>query len=698
LLLAALSPAIPADAIGDEVTVAFFNPASARWQVDGLSDFYYGIGSDVPMACDWDGDGTETVGLYRGSSGFLYLRNTNNTGFADLDIYYGMREDKPICGDWDGDGVDTIGIFRPSEARFYLRNSNTLGFADVDFRFGWLEGIPLAGDWDGDGVDTVGVWRPADGRLLLATGAGPDIAHSTNIGARADRPVAADWDGDGRDTVALFEPATGVLKISDVGDDPGTVRLLPSDWLPVAARFGGNEQSPFRPGDPFAGSGEPPPGSVSVWPGEDIQAVVDDHPSGTTFYIRSGLHRLQQIQPKNGQTFIGEDGAIMSGARILNSWQQDGPYWYASGQTQAGKVHGPCQAAEPRCNHPEDLFVNGTRYRHVASKSEVGAGSWHFDYGGDRIYVGFDPAGNEIETSVAAYAFRGSADRVTIRNLVVEQYANPAQHGAIDTRRHNGDSGGSDWLIEGNTVRKNHGVGIKVSDGAAVVDNNVIYNGQLGISAVGAGALFEGNHVAWNGHLGYSPSWERGGSKFAGTTDLIVRANHVHDNVGPGLWSDVGAFGTLFEDNRVEDNSRMGIFYEISYRATIRNNHIEGNGFSHSAWLWGGGIVVANSPDVEVYGNTLVGNADGIAGIHQNRDSGPADYGPHELRNLSVHHNHVTMTDGRTGVAQDVGDKSIFTSKGNLFVDNTFVTDGGRRFEWDNRQLTYAGFTAYGQS
>ena len=67
-----------------------------------------------------------------------------------------------------------------------------------------------------------------------------------------------------------------------------------------------------------------------------------------------------------------------------------------------------------------------------------------------------------------------------------------------------------------------------------------------------------------------------------------------------------------------------GIFYEISQDATIRNNALYRNGFAASGWYWDGGITVASSSNVEVYGNRLSGNYNGITGTQQDRpDSTP---------------------------------------------------------------------------
>lgn len=133
--------------------------------------FDYGNYQDVPIVGDWNGDGIDTVGVYRpapagGQEGTFLLRNSNTAGPPDITIDYGGFGDQPAVGDWNGDGVDTIGVYRPAgspgqEATWLLRNSNTPGQPEITFRYGGYGEIPLEGDWDGNGTDTIGIWRPA---------------------------------------------------------------------------------------------------------------------------------------------------------------------------------------------------------------------------------------------------------------------------------------------------------------------------------------------------------------------------------------------------------------------------------------------------------------------------------------------------------------------------------------------------------
>ncbi|HZF67024.1 MAG TPA: right-handed parallel beta-helix repeat-containing protein, partial [Gemmatirosa sp.] len=441
---------------------------------------------------------------------------------------------------------------------------------------------------------------------------------------------------------------------------------------------------------PPAPAPTPTPSGTAILPGESIQAKVDAAPAGTQFVLKPGVHRLQSVTPKDGNAFVGEPGAVLAGARLLTAFTREGAYWVAGGQTQESAPHGSCWAAYPRCNRAHDLFRDDVPLRHVASLAELGPGRWYFDYAADKIYLADDPAGHTVEASVTAQAFAGPASNVTVRGLVVEKYANPAQAGAIDAGR------GAGWVVRDTEVRLTHGTGIRIGTRAQVVGNNVHDNGQLGVGGVGDNALVENNTIAYNNRAGYDAGWEGGGTKFASTHDLVVRGNFVHHNQGPGLWTDIDNMRTLYEGNRVEDNRESGIFHEISYDAVIRNNVVRRNGFGFSGWLYGAGILVSSSSNVEVVGNTVEDNAHGITGIDQQRGTGR--YGPWILLNLLVHQNTVRV--GATGKAAGVaGDLALFTAARNIRYRANRYQLGANPwpFEWDSRGLLEAGWRAAGQ-
>ncbi|MFL5496392.1 MAG: right-handed parallel beta-helix repeat-containing protein [Gemmatimonadales bacterium] len=444
----------------------------------------------------------------------------------------------------------------------------------------------------------------------------------------------------------------------------------------------------------------------SIAPGGRIQDSVAKYPSGTTFILKAGVHRLEEVTPKSGMSFLGEPGTVLSGARLLTTFTQRGAYWVATGQTQQGQRTSTttaggkpiCLPRIPRCTYPEELFNDDVRQREVASLGQVTSGTWFFDYDADEIYLGSNPGGHTVETSVTPRAFRSTSGNVTINGLVIEKYATPFTSGTVQ-------ADGSNWLIENNEVRYNHGIGIETGAGTVARTNHVHHNLQMGMGGAGNGAVVEDNEIAYSNNpqvIGYG--WAAGGTKWHNTQNLTLRGNFVHHNKGPGLWTDIDNIYTLIEHNRVENNSRFGIYREVSYDAVIRYNTASSNGFTlpDTEPVRGGGIAIRSSSNIEIYSNTLAGNKAGID-INQNVTRAGA-YGPYGVVNLYVHDNTVTMPKGLSGLTVGDGDPAFFTSKNNRFVHNTYnLGTQTRPFWWWNaatsRQdsLTIAQWQAAGQ-
>ncbi len=191
------------------------------------NEFFYGNPGDVPFMGDWDCDGIATPGLYRRSDGYVYLRNANSQGVADVEFFFGNPGDLPLVGDFDGDGCDTVSIFRAAEHRVYIidrlgSGSQGLGSADRSFTFGDPGDVPFVGDFDGDGRDDVGLHRVSTGRVYLRLEQADGPADIEFVyGDPGDTVVAADWNGDGTDTVAVFRPSDGNWYIS-LANRPGS--------------------------------------------------------------------------------------------------------------------------------------------------------------------------------------------------------------------------------------------------------------------------------------------------------------------------------------------------------------------------------------------------------------------------------------------------------------------------------------------
>ena len=219
--------------------VSVYRPSNATFYLKkanetGFADaaITYGIPGDLPITGDWDGDGIDTIGVYR--DGVFYLRNSNTSGYADVVVPFGIQGDVPVAGDWDGDGIDTIGVYRGGV--FYLRNSNTSGFADLAFAYGLPGDVPIAGDWTGKGSDSVGLFRPSEANFYLKNTNASGYADAIAFFAPGDHwPVVGDWYQSGSDYLGLYRDGWFEL---ESWYHQHRIEFGAAEDLPIAGRWG----------------------------------------------------------------------------------------------------------------------------------------------------------------------------------------------------------------------------------------------------------------------------------------------------------------------------------------------------------------------------------------------------------------------------------------------------------------------------
>lgn len=213
---------------------------------------------DVPVVGDWNGDGIDTVGVYRRESRRWVVTNDNKQvayrNSDGLTPRFGTGTATPVVGDWNGDGIDNFGyvsVIKNGPRAGVLRWRLTLGVSrpttDLTVQFGKRGDVPVVGDWDGDGIDTIGAFRPSTGEWLLsdddrtitqfdAFGATP------KFGRRGDRPIVGDWNGDGVDTVGVVRVEDGEAqwKLTNDLSNPTTEETIifgdPGD-MPLVGRW-----------------------------------------------------------------------------------------------------------------------------------------------------------------------------------------------------------------------------------------------------------------------------------------------------------------------------------------------------------------------------------------------------------------------------------------------------------------------------
>jgi parallel beta-helix repeat protein len=258
-------------------------------------------------------------------------------------------------------------------------------------------------------------------------------------------------------------------------------------------------------------------------------------------------------------------------------------------------------------------------------------------------------------------------DDVTIRNLVIRhmpQKGIHALHRASDR-----------WTIENNELTATR-TAISAPNQSVVRANNIHHNTSGGYGAYRVvDVIFEHNEIAYNG----------GEQKIVGATDVSFRDNFVHHNAADGIWYDTDNTGSLIEGNRVEDNGRDGISYEVSARGVIRRNTVR-----RSA---GSGIFIATSKNVEIAENALADNFRGIQYFLNCDAVGKGQVG-FDLAENDAHGNTVIVSGGRGAYANGFAyvrscpsaqiAPYVNGSKRLLFRDTRYVvpTRGARYWFW----------------
>ena len=252
--------------------------------------------------------------------------------------------------------------------------------------------------------------------------------------------------------------------------------------------------------------------------------------------------------------------------------------------------------------HFVDLYDGGTTFC-------LRAGTWHVTSSvrpktGD-VFVGQYGAvldgSNWVTSDDTAAAFRAhneDIDYVTIRNLVIRKMP---QRGiqAFYWMANN-------WTIENNEIAYNK-YGLEFAPNFSIRNNYIHHNvgspsssnpAERGGGYTGQRAdntTFDRNEIAYNG-----PEQKVGLS-----ANVTFTNNFVHHNLGDGIWYDSNTnAGALIEANRVEDNGRDGISFEVSVGAIIRNNTLRRNA--------GDAVFISMSQNAQIYNNSLDSNFGGI--------------------------------------------------------------------------------------
>jgi Right handed beta helix region len=422
--------------------------------------------------------------------------------------------------------------------------------------------------------------------------------------------------------------------------------------------------------------------SVSLRPGDDIQAAIEANPGRTVFVMAPGTYRGASFIPKQGDRFTGTPATEFNGSLLLTGrWtRSDRGDFRLDQMPLALPASGKASSGHRMASHPQDLFVDGMLYHRVASRLAIGPGKWFFEELERRAYTSDDLNGHIVEITETQQAIGGNAADVVLENLTVERYATPAQLGAIVVR-------GDRWILTNLTVRQNHAGGASVFGNAARIEGgHYSDNGQEGISGYRCdGLVVENAEVARNNYAGFDMNWEAGGIKVSTASGITFAGNVVHDNHGMGIWDDGGVSHATIRGNQVIGNEYNGIMHEISYDAVIIANRVVRNGSFQGNPVVPAGILLQNSSNVTVRDNYVETGPDtgnGIALTYEPRGSGAQ--GPYRTDHNDIHDNVVVFPGpgGMNGILA-YSDRSTALAFHNIWASDRYVLSDRTRPVFD---------------
>ena len=175
-----IGQSVPADYTGDGICdMAFFNDGTwtirLQFPFPIVSEIQFGQAGDQPVPGNYDGGNSESLAIFRPSTGLWVVRDLTR-------IYFGTDGDIGMPADYNGDGVTDQAVYGPDRGQWRVRNITTVNFK------AWNGGIPVSADFNGDGIDGMGLFRPSDGLWQIH-----DLS-KFYFGATPDLPVSGSPD------------------------------------------------------------------------------------------------------------------------------------------------------------------------------------------------------------------------------------------------------------------------------------------------------------------------------------------------------------------------------------------------------------------------------------------------------------------------------------------------------------------------
>jgi len=425
---------------------------------------------------------------------------------------------------------------------------------------------------------------------------------------------------------------------------------------PSGGPYGPVEQSYEVPqaGDVYfvAVDGDPDARGTALEEPTTIEAAIGRVETGDAIVLRGGTYRTGGLLFNQGITLqpYRDERVVFKGTRIATDWEalpgniwrtrwttlfpaQPLGWWQRSRQGGRTPLH--------RFNN-DMVFVDGQFLMSAGWEGELDDTNYFIDYDAGYVYIGFDPAGRQVEitafdgalvrTSRAVHGKKNDRQGPVIRGITFTQYA----YRCLEVEGKNQFTSSDEptdepvGLSDPDTYGKevvgtviehvelsycSRVAGYFRGDGLVIRNSLVSDTSTEGIYVIGsADVLLEKNIVRRNNIeqlTGYYPSAVK---IFNQSHRVTVRDNLVIEHpYSNGVWYDVGNRDGVVVDNWIE-GTIDGFFFEISQGVTVAGNVFVRNDK---------GVRILNAADAHIYNNTFV---DSPASFERNGRSAEGDH------------------------------------------------------------------------
>lgn len=361
-------------------------------------------------------------------------------------------------------------------------------------------------------------------------------------------------------------------------------------------------------------------------PLQTIVRAIAKAPAGGTVVLRGGIYRQQigSVTKRITLQAYPHEKAWVKGSVVVTGFTSSGGAWVKTGWNPASVCDtcypgGTIDPNYPQAGKADQTFIDGFPMRQVGSRNALQSGTFFADRANHALYVGSNPSGHTIESTVfdKALQFNNGSSGSVVRGIGFEHYA---AHYNFDVPAMVVVNTSKISLVN-DTFAFSASRGLSVlSTGAVVTDDIFVDNGMNAFHANAANGLdFERNVLQYNNLERFSivpsASASVAAAKITSTGFLVIKRNVVEDNYGNGLWLDVSCFGAVVVDNTALRNAGHGIAAELSGGLIIAGNISASNGRI--------GLKISGSNAVEAWSNTLANNGWAQLGVYEDPRSNP---------------------------------------------------------------------------